>query len=517
MRSSSARRSKGRFVRSRGGGWRFGVGYGLSLLRADAERVRRDLHVLVATPGDVDDHVLPGAQLSGHFLGIVERVGRLQRRDDAFQPGAPLERFERLFVGDARVLGQALIFQKGVLRPCGRVVQACGDGVGFADLSSFRLQHVAHRAVQDAELSFRQRRAVLARGEPPAGCLDADEPYTLAADEGVERADRVRASADAGDDGVGIRAKPLATLVLYLRPYNGLEVAHDPGVRRGPDDAPDDVVGVLDVGDPIPYGLVHGVLERPRAGEDGHDFGPEKLHPYDVEPLAIRVFLAHVDDTFLAVQGGDRCGGDAVLASAGLGDDALLAHAIGEQDLAQGVVDLVRPRVRQILALEPDVGPAPFAGKAPGEHEGGRAADEVPRQSVPLLSELGVVLVAFVGLFEFFQRVDQGFRDVATPEGTEVPRLSLLPQGRTSAPTRRFFCPARPPGNSKRPPRRARRTRPLRARSPGRAPRRRRCYHVLSETSPPPSRTARPCPPSPSHCTRRAGTGQPRIRRALLE
>ena len=78
--------------------------------------------------------------------------------------------------------------------------------MGFADLSCLRLQHVAHRAVQDAEFSFRQRRAVLARGESPAGGLDADEPYTLAADEGVERADRVRARADAGDDGVGIRA-----------------------------------------------------------------------------------------------------------------------------------------------------------------------------------------------------------------------------------------------------------------------------------------------------------------------
>src|SRR5215218_7354549 len=329
---------------------------------------------------------------------------------------------------------------------------------------------------------------------------------------------RVGACADAGDDGVGVAAETLAALGLYLRPYNGLEVAYDPGVGRGTDDAPYDVVGVLDVRRPVPYGLVDGVLEGARTAEDGHNFGPEELHPHDVEPLAVGIFFAHVDDALLAVEGGDGGRGDAVLARAGLGDDALLAHTVGEQDLAQGVVDLVRARVRQVLALEPDVGPAPFAGKAPGEHEGGRAADEVPRQSVPLLSEFGVVLVAFVGLFEFFQGVDQGFRDVATPEGTEVTRLSLLPQGRTSAPTRRFFCPARPPGNSTRPPRRARRTRPPRARSPGRAPRRRRCYHVLSETSPPPSRTARLCPPSPPpHCTRRAGTGQPRIRRALLE
>jgi hypothetical protein len=40
-----------------------------------------------------------------------------------------------------------------------------------------------------------------------------------------------------------------------------------------------------------------------------------------------------------------------VLARAGLGDDALFAHAIGQEDLSQSVVDLVRPRVCQILTL----------------------------------------------------------------------------------------------------------------------------------------------------------------------
>src|SRR5918995_690432 len=81
----------------------------------------------------------------------------------------------------------------------------------------------------------------------------------------------------------------------------------------------------------------------------------------------------------------------------------------------------------------------------------------------------GVGLVAFVGLFEFFEGVDKGLGHVTAPERSEVSFLSLLPQGRTSAPARHFSCPAHPPGNSTRPPRRARRTRPPRLRSPGRA------------------------------------------------
>jgi hypothetical protein len=50
--------------------------------------------------------------------------------------------------------------------------------------------------------------------------------------------------------------------------------------------------------------------------------------------------------------------GDAVLARAGLGDDAGLAHALGQQDLAEAVVDLVRAGVVQVLALEVDFRPA---------------------------------------------------------------------------------------------------------------------------------------------------------------
>jgi len=40
-----------------------------------------------------------------------------------------------------------------------------------------------------------------------------------------------------------------------------------------------------------------------------------------------------------------------VLAGAGLGDDARLAHAAGHEDLAHGIVDFVRSRVQQSSRL----------------------------------------------------------------------------------------------------------------------------------------------------------------------
>ena len=51
-------------------------------------------------------------------------------------------------------------------------------------------------------------------------------------------------------------------------------------------------------------------------------------------------------------QGAGRGGGHAVLAGAGLGDDARLAEAPGQERLAERVVDLVGARVGEVLALE---------------------------------------------------------------------------------------------------------------------------------------------------------------------
>ena len=86
----------------------------------------------------------------------------------------------------------------------------------------------------------------------------------------------------------------------------------------------------------------------------GVDLGAEQLHAEDVQRLALDVDGAHVDLARQAEQRAGGRGGDAVLAGAGLGDDARLAHAARQQHLADAVVDLVRAGVAEVLALEVD-------------------------------------------------------------------------------------------------------------------------------------------------------------------
>jgi len=52
-----------------------------------------------------------------------------------------------------------------------------------------------------------------------------------------------------------------------------------------------------------------------------------------------------------------------VLPGSGLGNDPPLSHALREERLADGAIDLVRAGVREVLALEEDARQADCGGK----------------------------------------------------------------------------------------------------------------------------------------------------------
>ena len=94
----------------------------------------------------------------------------------------------------------------------------------------------------------------------------------------------------------------------------------------------------------IPEGL--RFLERLLPGLHGNHLGPEHLHAIHVELLTLAIHRAHVDDTLHPEHGSNRGRGHTVLARAGFGDDARLPHPTGQEDLADAVVDLMRPGVK---------------------------------------------------------------------------------------------------------------------------------------------------------------------------
>ena len=85
---------------------------------------------------------------------------------------------------------------------------------------------------------------------------------------------------------------------------------------------------------------------------DRDHLGAEHPHPRHVQRLPAGVLLAHVDGAVQAEQRAGGRGGHAVLAGPGLRDHPRLAHPPGQQHLAEHVIDLVRPGVGEVLALE---------------------------------------------------------------------------------------------------------------------------------------------------------------------
>ena len=125
------------------------------------------------------------------------------------------------------------------------------------------------------------------------------------------------------------------------------------GYGRGSDAGADHVVGRLHVRDPVADRRGHRLLQRAGAGVDAAHLRAKQSHALHVRLLAAHVLGAHVDDALQPEQRARGCGGHAVLAGAGLGDHARLAHAPREQGLPERVVDLVRARVREVLAFQP--------------------------------------------------------------------------------------------------------------------------------------------------------------------
>jgi hypothetical protein len=91
-----------------------------------------------------------------------------------------------------------------------------------------------------------------------------------------------------------------------------------------------------------------------------------------------------------------------------------------QQRLAQGVVDLVRPGVVQVFALEVDLRPAEALGQAFGVGQGRGAADVAAEQPLELGHERRVVARVFIGGDQLFQGRHQRFGHKLAPIGAEL-------------------------------------------------------------------------------------------------
>ena len=300
------------------------------------------------------------------------------------------------------------------------VVESGGDRVGVDDIAVGRLEEQGLRAVEDAEAPAVDRRGVFARRKTLPARLHADELHLRVVEEPGEEADRVRAAAHAGEGLVGEAPELREALATRLPADHALEIAHHVRIRIRARARADHVERVVAVRHPVAQGLVHRVLERRRTLRDRVDGRAEHLHALHVRCLAFHVESAHVDLARHAEQRGDGRRGDAVHARARFGDEALLAHPLREQRLADRVVHLVRARVVEVLALEDNGRAAQVVREAAAHRDRRFASHVVVQEGVEFTLEGGILLCVLVGPREFMERPHEGFRHVLPPVGTEM-------------------------------------------------------------------------------------------------
>ena len=147
------------------------------------------------------------------------------------------------------------------------VVEAGRDRVGVEDLAIVVGEKRGARAVQDA-------RAAGAEAGRADG-LDPDEPDLGVVQEARKKPDRIRAAADAGDRDLWQAPLGSEDLLTRLPADHGLQLAHDLGVRRRADTRADQVVGRLDVRDPVADRFARRLFQRLRPELDRAYLGAE--------------------------------------------------------------------------------------------------------------------------------------------------------------------------------------------------------------------------------------------------
>ena len=101
-----------------------------------------------------------------------------------------------------------------------------------------------------------------------------------------------------------------------------------------------------------------------------------------------------------------------MLARAGLGDQAGLAHLFGQQGLAQHIVDLVGAGMVQVLPLQVDLRPAQVLCHFLRIVQPGGPAGVFIEQRPQLPVELRVVFIVVVRFLQLDHRIHQRLRDV---------------------------------------------------------------------------------------------------------
>ena len=169
---------------------------------------------------------------------------------------------------------------------------------------------------------------------------------------------------------------------------------------------------------------VDRLLQGLQAVGDLDDVCAEHLHTRDVGSLLLDIDSAHIDIALESEIGGGCRQRDAVLTRAGLGDDLLLAHVLGEKRFAHAVVELVGAGMVQVLTLSVELdASAQSVGQALEVGDRGGSALELLADTAQLGDELAALADRIVCLRDLSHR---GFELVVDIDAAVLAEIAVF-------------------------------------------------------------------------------------------
>ena len=168
----------------------------------------------------------------------------------------------------------------------------------------------------------------------------------------MEQTNRVRTATHAGSNTIGQAAGLSQNLLARLRTNSVVEETHHRRERVRTRGGTQQVVGVLNVRNPVAQRLINGVLEGAGTVLNRNHLRAQQLHTSHVQRLTLSVFLTHVNHALHAEERSRGRSRNTVLTRTSLSNQTGLTHTLSQQSLTNHVINLVATGVVQILTLE---------------------------------------------------------------------------------------------------------------------------------------------------------------------
>ena len=200
---------------------------------------------------------------------------RLDCRDDSLRARQELKSVHCLGVGDRLVVRASNLGEPGVLGSYAGIVQSSGDGMGRLGLAVLVLENEGAHAMQHADLSCRDSRGMPLRLNALSASLESVERDVGVGNEIGEDAERIRTTTNTCRHCIGQSAVAIKKLSARLGTDHPLELSDHHREGMWTRHRADYIVGVVDRGDPVTHGVVHGVLQRLGARLNSDHLSPK--------------------------------------------------------------------------------------------------------------------------------------------------------------------------------------------------------------------------------------------------